>query len=122
MTNLPPPGTPPRTDGRSVTETRYSQTSMWLVFLVLAVAILAAIAFGVNRSTGVTDPTEPATTEPATTEPATTGTPPVETVPADTGTDATDTGTATDADPGTGTADPAAPAPGTTGGTTQPAP
>ena len=67
---------------------------MWLVFLVLAAVILAAIAFSVDRSTSVVDPV-PAAIEPA--------------APADT------EGT------GTGTTTPATPAPDT-GGTTAPAP
>jgi hypothetical protein len=88
---------------------------MWLVFLVLAAVVVAAIFFSMNRDDSVvdTDVTVPATTEPVATEPATPGSAPLETAPAD---------------PGTGTADPnvlapdsadPAPAPGT-GGTTQP--
>jgi hypothetical protein len=92
MSDLPP-RPPPRIDGRR--EQRYSQTSMWLVFLVLAAVILAAIAFTVNRPTSVTDPD-------GTSEPATTGEAPVDT--------------------GMDTVEPTTPAPGTTGGTTQPAP
>jgi hypothetical protein len=67
MTDVPPPRTPPppppRVDGRpDPVPSRYSQASMWLVFLVLGAVILAAIAFSVDRSTSVVDPvaTEPA--------------------------------------------------------------
>jgi hypothetical protein len=81
---------------------------MWLVFLVLAAVILAAIAFSVDRSTSVVDPV-PAAIEPAVPEPSTTAPAPTETAPADT------EGT------GTGTTTPATPAPDT-GGTTAPAP
>lgn len=122
MTDVPPPRTPPpppRPDDRRVPETsRTSQTSMWLVFLVLGAVILAAIAFSVDRSTSVVDdaPTEPAATEmpdatevvPADPAPATTG-------GADTGgTTGGTTGTAGDATGDTtgGATD------GTTGGTT----
>lgn len=82
MTDVPPPRptTPPRADGRPMPETaRYSRSSMWLVFLVLAAVILVAIAFGVDRSTSVVDPvaTEPVATEPAAT-PDATATVPVE--------------------------------------------
>lgn len=115
MTDLPP-RTPPRTDGRRLPETSFSQTSMWLVFLVVGAVILAAIAFTVNRSDGVADSSDPVAVDPAAS-----GSDPDETVPAETGTgigNATDTG----AETGTGT-DTAEPAPtGTTGGTTQPAP
>lgn len=107
MTDLPP-RTPPRTDGQRSPQTRYSQTSMWLVFLVLAAVILAAIAFSVERSTSVVDPV-PAAIEPAAPEPSATAPAPTETAPADT------EGT------GTGTTTPATPAPDT-GGTTAPAP
>ncbi|MDZ4088592.1 MAG: hypothetical protein U1E69_17520 [Tabrizicola sp.] len=87
-------------DGRPVPERlRSSQISMWLVFLVLAAVILAAIAFSVNRSTSVVDtaPTEPA----ATTTPDAT-----EVVPADSAPDpapaATDEATTPEATPGKG--------------------
>jgi hypothetical protein len=107
MTDLPP-RPPLRTDDQRGPQTRYSQTSMWLVFLVLAAVILAAIAFSVDRSTSVVDPV-PAAIEPAVPEPSTTAPAPTETAPADT------EGT------GTGTTTPATPAPDT-GGTTAPAP
>ena len=114
MTDVPPPrGTPPHTEGRRVPETsRTSQASMWLVFLVLAAVILAAIAFSVDRSSSVVDtaPTEPAATE----MPDATETVPAEPAPATTGGD-NETGNTTGATEGAATGDATD---GTTGGTT----
>jgi hypothetical protein len=109
MTDLPPRTTVPRTDADRATLTP-SQTNNWLIPIVIAVIIIAAIAFTMNRTADVSDPV---TTAPAAIEPT----------PAETG-----TGTETDGD--TGTLEPVTPAPGatdgttggTTGGTTQPAP
>lgn len=123
MTDLPPRTTPPRTDGRKLPENRTSQASMWIVLLVLAALIIAAVLFSMDRSDSVvtetpaaTDTTTGATTDTGTTGTATTG---------DAGT-ATGTGTTTGTDGGTagtdGTtpAEPAPPAPGTGGTTTSP--
>lgn len=109
MTDLPP-RPPPRTEDRRVTDSRFSQTSMWLVFLVLGAVILAAIAFSVDRSTSVVDPTTavPETT----TAPAATETVPAETVPAEPGTEP-EGGVDPAAVPETGTTEPA-PTTGTT--------
>jgi hypothetical protein len=110
MTDLPPRTTVPRTDADRATVTP-SQTN-WVLPIVLAVVIIGAIAFMMNRAA---DAPDPVTTAPATIEPA----------PAETG---AGTGTESDVDPNT--AEPVTPAPGatdgttggTTGGTTQPAP
>lgn len=120
MTDLPPRTTPPQTDGRRAPDIRTSQSSMWIVLLVLAAVIIAAIVFSMDRSDSVVDETatEPTAT---TTEPAATAPEPapatIEPAPAD----GTDTGTA----PATGTddaapAEPATPAPGAGGTTTSP--
>ena len=105
MTDLPPRTTVPRTDADRATVTP-SQTNNWLLPIVIAVVIIAAIAFTMNRTADLTDPV---TTAPATIEPA----------PAENG-----PGTEPDGD--AGTVEPVTPAPGatdgTTGGTTQPAP
>lgn len=71
MTDLPP-RTTPSTDGRRVPETRYSQSSMWIVLLILAAVIIAAVVFSMNRSGSVVDQTviEPAADTPAVTETA----------------------------------------------------
>lgn len=117
MTDVPPPRPNPsrmdptidprtdpridgRIDGRPVPERlRSSQTSMWLVFLVLAAVILAAIAFSVDRSTSVVDtaPTEPA----ATTTPDATEVVPADPAP-DPGPAAADEAATPEATPGTG--------------------
>ncbi|MES2542928.1 MAG: hypothetical protein V4720_13935 [Pseudomonadota bacterium] len=85
---------------------------MWLVFLVLAAVILAAIAFSVDRSSSVVDtaPTEPAATD----MPDATETVPAEPAPATTGGD-NETGNTTGATDGAATGDATD---GTTGGTT----
>ena len=124
--NVPPPrGVPPRTDPRPGPETaRRSNASMWLVFLVLAAVILAAIAFSVDRSTSVVDTaSDPATTE----TPDATEVVPAEPAPATTGGDnaegadgtggLTTEGTTGDATGGT-TGDTTGTAGGTTEGTT----
>jgi hypothetical protein len=108
MTDLPP-RPPPRTNGRRASDSRYSQASMWLVLLVLAAVVVAAIAFSMNQRESGIDPnaTAPLVTEPATTtttEPSVSGAAPLETAPP-----APDAGTA---------ADPTSPAPDT--GTVQP--
>lgn len=114
MTDVPPPRGPlPHTDGRRVPETsRKSQVSMWLVFLVLAAVILAAIAFSVDRSSSVVDtaPTDSAATE----MPDATETVPAEPAPPTTGGD-NETGNTTGATDGAATGDATD---GTTGGTT----
>lgn len=108
MTDLPPRTTPPRADGRRVPETRYSQSSMWIVLLVLAAVIIAAVVFSMNRSGSVVDQT---VTEPAADTPAVTETAP-----------ATGTGTGTEPAPlpESGTTAPATPAPATEDDTTAP--
>lgn len=127
MTDVPPPRPNPsridpqidprmdaRIDGRTVPErARTSQTSMWLVFLVLAAVILAAIAFTVDRSTSVVD------TAPA--EPAATATPDAtQTVPAEPATAPTGSDTAGGATPDTATGETTGGTTGTGGATTTP--
>lgn len=111
MTDLPPRTTAPRADADRVTVPP-SQTNKWLLPIVLAVVIIGAIAFTLNRTA---DAPDPVTTAPAAVEPA----------PAETG-----PGTGTQPDVDAGTIEPVTPAPGTTdgttggttGGTTQPTP
>lgn len=109
MTDLPP--RPPYGAGTRPPEVRKSQTSMWLVLLVVAAVILAVIAFTVDRSDSVVDvpvATEPATTEIVPVEP----TPAPAPAPTGTDTGGTDTGTTA----------PTTPPAATTGETTEPAP
>lgn len=89
MTDLPPRTTPPRAEDRTVSGIGRSQTGMWIVVAVLAIAILLAVVFSINRADTVTT-TEPVATEPAEIDPATS---PVEPAGDDAGTDA-GTGTA----------------------------
>ena len=113
MTDLPP-RPPPRTDGRRVADGRYSQTSMWLVFLVLAAVAVAVLAFTMNpRDSLVETETGPAVTEPVPVEPVTD---PVTTAPAttDTAPDATEP-----VEPAPEILEPTEPAP-ETGGTIEP--
>lgn len=113
MTDLPP-RPPPRTDGRRAADGRYSQTSMWLVFLVLAAVAVAVLAFTMNPRDSVIDTeTDPAVTEPVPVEPVTD---PVTTAPAttDTAPDATEP-----VEPAPEILEPTEPAP-ETGGTTEP--
>ncbi len=49
MTDLPPRA-PLGTESRHVPETRSSQTSMWLILLVVIVLVMAVIALTMNRS------------------------------------------------------------------------
>jgi hypothetical protein len=111
MTDLPP-RVPPRTDDPRM-EARPTQTSMWLVFLVVGAVILAVVAYTVDSWTSVDDDlttqetTAPAATEttaPAATETAPAEVTPAEPAPADTGADTVD------------------PVPEATGETTQPEP
>lgn len=118
MTDIPPrSGIPPRTDTGRPVETRPAQTSMWLVLLVVAAVILAAIAFTMNRAaapTSVVPADAPTAAEPAETAP----TAPVtdtEAPAADQPDGAAAPGTDTT---GSAPAEPSAPATGTT----QPAP
>lgn len=113
MTDLPPRTAAPRTDADRATVTG-AQTNKWLVPLAVAVVILAAIAFTMNRTA---DTPDPVTTAPAT----------IESAPAATG---TGTGLGTESGGDAGTIEPVTPVPGTTdgttggttGGTTQPTP
>lgn len=117
MTDLPP-RPPPRTDGRRAADGRYSQTSMWLVFLVLAAVAVAVLAFTMNPRDSVVDTeTDPAVTEPVPAEPVTD---PVTTAPATTET-APDAApdAAEPVEPAPEILEPTEPAP-ETGGTTEP--
>jgi hypothetical protein len=102
MTDLPPRTTPPRTEDRRIPDGRPAQTSMWIVLLVVAAVIIAAVAFTLDRSDTAVEQTAPAAVEPSTNDAT-----PVE-----------GTGTTTETTPtpdGT-----AAPAPATNGTTTAP--
>ncbi len=115
MTDLPP-RPPLGIEERRLPEARTSQTSMWLVLLLIAALILAIIAFTVNGSNVVDDPADATAPDAALDAGEAIGTTPA---PAETtAAPATETDPAPDGNGATGTADPAVtPPPATTDGT-----